>query len=87
MDETKIVQEGEDDKEGSEPLKDGGTPQISLQAMHESVGFQIMRVMGHVGKCQIHILIDSVSTHNFLDEQFATKSGCSLVIRQLNPSL
>jgi len=53
-------------------------PQISLNVMSGSVGFQAMRVNGHARKKQIHILIDSGSTHNFLDENLAKKLGCKL---------
>jgi len=37
-----------------------------------------MRINGHVGKKTIHILIDSGSTHNFLDDKLARKLGCKL---------
>ena len=53
-------------------------PQTSIHAMCGSVGFQTMRVNGHVGKKTIHILINSGSTHNFLDEKLAKTLGCIL---------
>jgi len=61
------------------------TPQISINAMHGHSGFNTMRVNGHKGKKTLHILIDSGSTHNFLDEQLARKLGCKLepITRQL----
>nr|GEV88144.1 reverse transcriptase [Tanacetum cinerariifolium] len=40
---------------------------ISLNALIGRNLFQTMRVIGYVGKHEIHILIDSDSTHNFLD--------------------
>ena len=53
-------------------------PQISMNAMNGSTGFHTMRVKGHVGKRTLHILVDSGSTHNFLDETFAKRLGCRL---------
>jgi len=35
-----------------------------------------MRVIGYYQKKPLHILIDSGSTHNFLDEGVAKKLGC-----------
>ena len=78
MDDPEGNQEGEDNGADIELLECPGSPQISLQALHGNVGFQTMRVMGHVGKRQIHILIDSGSTHNFLDEKFAKECGSPL---------
>ncbi|GJW21473.1 retrotransposable element Tf2 [Tanacetum coccineum] len=37
-----------------------------------------MRVIGHFGRQRIHILIDSGSTHNFLDVYMAKKLGCKI---------
>lgn len=42
-------------------------PQISMNAMNGVSGFHNMRINGHVEKKTVHILIDSGSTHNFLD--------------------
>ena len=53
-------------------------PQLSINAMSGCPGFNTMRVNGHVGKKTIHILLDSGSTHNFLDEQLAKKLGYRL---------
>ena len=38
-----------------------------------------MRVTVHVKKKALHILIDSGSTHNFLDVEVAKKIGCKTV--------
>lgn len=78
MDDIEGDKEVEENSEEFELTEENSHLQISIQAMHGSVGFQTMRVMGHVGKRQIHILIDSGSTHNFLDENFAKKCGCKL---------
>jgi len=37
-----------------------------------------MRVTGYYGQKPLHILIDSGSTHNFLDAGLAKKLGCKL---------
>jgi len=53
-------------------------PCISFQALNEIQGFQTMRVTGYVGKKAIQILIDSGSTHNFVDQNLANRLGCRL---------
>nr|GEW87392.1 hypothetical protein [Tanacetum cinerariifolium] len=52
------------------------TPQISLNALNGVESFQTLRVTGHVGKQDLHILIDTESTHNFLDVNKAKQLGC-----------
>ena len=42
-------------------------PCISLHAINGVQGFQTMRVTGHFEKKAIQILVDSDSTHNFVD--------------------
>ncbi|GKB76933.1 reverse transcriptase, partial [Tanacetum coccineum] len=54
------------------------TPQISLHALSGAPHFQTMRVCGHVGKYKIHILIDSGSTHNFVDTTTTKRMGCKI---------
>ena len=49
---------------------------ISVQALDGSSAFQTMRVVGHHGKKMIHILIDSGSTHNFIDFNRALRLDC-----------
>ncbi|GJX28483.1 reverse transcriptase [Tanacetum coccineum] len=53
-------------------------PQISLNALTGTNNFQIMRVIGTVGKHLVHILVDCESTNNFLDKNMAKKLGCSI---------
>ena len=67
-------QEGEVFEETTEPQ-----PLISLQAIQGMSSFQTMKVTGHVGLQPIHILIDSGSTHNFLDITTAKKLRCELL--------
>ena len=42
-------------------------PCISLNALSGNRGYRTMRVAGYYKDKPIHILIDSGSTHNFLD--------------------
>ena len=53
-------------------------PCISLQAINGVQGFQTMRVTGYVGKKAIQILIDSGSTHNFVDVNLVQRLGCKM---------
>ncbi|GKA83144.1 reverse transcriptase [Tanacetum coccineum] len=51
------------------------TPRISLNALSGVNSFQTMRVRGMVGKQPLYILVDSRSTHNFVDVGSAKKLG------------
>ncbi|GJY55316.1 gypsy/ty3 retroelement polyprotein [Tanacetum coccineum] len=53
-------------------------PQISLNALTGITSYRRMRVIGHFGKQKIHILIDSGSTHNFLDVFMDKKLRCKI---------
>jgi len=53
-------------------------PRLSFNAMNGSSGFQTMRVKGQCGKRLLHILVNSGSTHNFMDENLALQLGCQL---------
>jgi len=72
-------QEEGDTKEGgmTKPLEE--QPLISLQALQGMNSFQTMRVEGKVGFQALHILVDSGSTHNFLDLNTAKKLRCELM--------
>nr|GEV74561.1 hypothetical protein [Tanacetum cinerariifolium] len=54
------------------------TPVISLNAMNRGNTYKTMRVKAYVGKHTVHSLIDSGSTHIFLDLKVAKKLGCKL---------
>ena len=60
--------------------EDGSTldPQISVNALTGIAIFKMIRVTGYYKKKPLHILIDSGSTHNFLDEEAAKKLGCHI---------
>ncbi|CAL5377841.1 unnamed protein product [Camellia sinensis] len=53
------------------------TPGISLHAIYGARAPQTMKVRGRVGQHQITLLIDSGSTHNFLNSKVARKLGVS----------
>jgi len=53
-------------------------PQISINAMSVATSFHTMRINGHLGKNTIDILIDSGSTHNFLNVNLAKTFGCKI---------
>ena len=56
-------------------------PQISVYAINGIAlrGYRTMRVTMHVKKRALNILIDSGSTHNFLDIKVAKKLSCIIV--------
>ena len=51
-------------------------PCISLSALSGGQSFHTMRIKVMVGNLPVHTLIDSGSTHNFLDIHLAKKLGC-----------
>ena len=54
-------------------------PFLSLQALHGVSSFLTIRVTGKVSSQPVHILIDSGSTHNFLDSSTAKKLKCEIL--------
>ncbi|PKI53799.1 hypothetical protein CRG98_025805 [Punica granatum] len=72
------VEAVEEDQEVSteEELEEIPPPQISLNALLGTQSFQTMRVVGTVGRRLLHILVDSGSTHNFLNEEVGGRLGC-----------
>lgn len=60
---------------------DQESPVISLNALartHTFTDFKTMRVSGAVMGQKVHILIDSGSTHNFIDVHTLQKLGCQV---------
>ncbi|GJW36708.1 retrotransposable element Tf2 [Tanacetum coccineum] len=54
-------------------------PHISLNALSGVSSYQTLRVVGlFVNGQELHILIDSCSTHNFLDTKMAKRLGCAI---------
>lgn len=55
---------------------EGVDPQISIHALMGVPSFSTMKVIGTIGTRQLQILIDSGSTHNFLNSSLAEKLKC-----------
>ncbi|KAD1274138.1 hypothetical protein E3N88_43077 [Mikania micrantha] len=53
-------------------------PQISLHAITGIPSYSTMKIVGAIGTKPLQILIDSGSTHNFLNDTLAEKLKCSL---------
>lgn len=76
------AEEGEKVEESTllEP-EEGDVAELSLHALHGlemSLENQTMKLIGYYKKRRLNILIDSKSTHNFLDLAVAKQLGCSL---------
>ena len=74
-------EEGENTVEGDEGVQEvcpfeEGNPQLSIHALDGTYNFQTIRLIGSVGKKILYILIDSGSTHNFIDIRTASRLGC-----------
>ncbi|XP_022019611.1 uncharacterized protein LOC110919656 [Helianthus annuus] len=53
-------------------------PLISIHALTGVPSFSTMQVVGNIGTRQLQTLVDSGSTHNFLNERLAKKINCPL---------
>ncbi|KAJ0578410.1 putative nucleotidyltransferase, Ribonuclease H [Helianthus annuus] len=81
-----VIASEEEDEKGNEFIMDESIgqqewqdpPQISLHALTGMVSYSTMKVLGSIGNKQLRILIDSGSTHNFVNEQLAMKLKCAL---------
>jgi len=69
------VDEFEDTQEEDSSFMD---PQISVNALTGITSYKTMKGIGYYKKKPLHILIDSRSAHNFLDEDVAKKLGCPI---------
>ena len=59
-----------------EVLDNTAIAQISINAVAGSTDYTTMRVRGTHGKRSLYILIDTGSTHNFMDQRIAKLLGC-----------
>lgn len=72
----------EDEEEGNALMdeeynvQDSEEACILLQALTGEQTFHTMRIVGFIKQKPLHILIDSGSTHNFLDIEYAKTLGC-----------
>lgn len=63
-------------------------PQISIHTLRGVHSFSTVKVVGSVGNRQLHILIHSGSTHNFINSQAAIKLRCSqIAVKPLSVSV
>jgi hypothetical protein len=62
----------------SDPVQDPDPAQISLHALMGHTIPQTLRVMGQINHTPISILIDSGSTHNFLQDRIAKQLGLTI---------
>ncbi|KAL8143460.1 LOW QUALITY PROTEIN: hypothetical protein V2J09_016492 [Rumex salicifolius] len=75
VDEEDVSSSKEDD---SVQLQESEKVEIFVNAIAGIVGYRTMRVKGVCGKRNLYILIDSGSTHNFIDKNVVAKLGCSI---------
>lgn len=81
MEEAEWVFEEEEEKE--EEINDSpeseelghNVPKISSHAISGTPKLSIMRLVGKIGMSKVVILVDTGSTHNFLDPSFAKKNN------------
>ncbi|PKI34771.1 hypothetical protein CRG98_044838, partial [Punica granatum] len=71
-----VEAEEEEPKVEVEGEQEETCPLISLHALLGTRNFQTMSVVGTTGKRLLHILVDSGSTHNFLNVETGKKLGC-----------
>ncbi|GJY60640.1 retrotransposable element Tf2 [Tanacetum coccineum] len=75
-----VVEEVENHNEGNEMLLSEcyASPQISLNVISGTPTFNTIRMKAIVAKHLLHLLMDTRSTHNFLDLITAKKLGCKM---------
>lgn len=54
------------------------SPQMSVHALDGTIDYRSMRVKGGIKRKMVHVLIDSGSTHNFMDLETSKKLSCKL---------
>ncbi|GJV46329.1 putative nucleotidyltransferase, ribonuclease H [Tanacetum coccineum] len=86
-----FIIEVEDEDEAYEENKEDEEdklPQISIHALTGLPSYSAMRIKGAMGNRQLHILVDSGSTHNFIDVKLKRKLQCTVKdIPSLNVSV
>ena len=78
VDEDGLMEEDIEEDGGILPVNDSVAPQLSLHAINDTCGFQTMRIRGHGGARTLFLLLDSGSTHNFMDNKVVKQLGCIL---------
>lgn len=77
------IEEVEDieEEEEAEEAVENELAQIYVQALAGVSDYQTIRVTGHVGRRSVQMLLDTGSTHNFLDTVTTQKLGCNVTIK------
>ncbi|PHT90349.1 hypothetical protein T459_05462 [Capsicum annuum] len=81
LNESQIEQDGEVQEEQGDQLELGQLVEhmeISMHALNGSLGFRTLKVTGYHSKMKLHILIDTGSSHNFIDPDLVSKLGCEV---------
>lgn len=68
----------EEEEEPQEEETENELAQISVHALAGISDYQTMRITGHHQKRSLQILLDTGSTHNFMDTSTAHQLGCVL---------
>jgi len=79
----RMTGENELKQQQEEPPQHENSPQLSLNALNGTSAYHTMRVIGRFKHTPLHILIDSGSTHNFLNLATTKKLHC--VIKKIPP--
>ena len=64
--------------DGTVNQKKGDRLIISLLALKRTIGYRIMRVQGKIKNQLVSILVDTGSTHNFVNQRVIKKIGVQL---------
>ncbi|KAF3650823.1 hypothetical protein FXO38_16948 [Capsicum annuum] len=80
--ELEVHEEEESKLELSEPAEH---IEISIHALNGSLGFRTLKVTGYHAKKGLYILIDTGSSHNFIDLDLVQRLGCA--VRSTSPQM
>ncbi|XP_076915407.1 uncharacterized protein LOC143574750 [Bidens hawaiensis] len=71
-----VIELADDDSDEAfvqEVVEEVEEPRISIHALTGITSYSTMKIIGSMGTRTLHILVDSGSTHNFIDQNLATK--------------
>nr|GEZ81395.1 hypothetical protein [Tanacetum cinerariifolium] len=73
-----LVEDEDEAYEENKEDEEENLPQISINALIGLPSYSTMRIRGAMGNRQLHIFVDSGSTHNFIDVKLERKLECSV---------